>query len=76
MILVLFRKEQIYTIDATHTEAYQGNILTKFLERMRESAEVWNNGKELTKHIGAYRSFVRCIFFGLLVKTGAETPQK
>ena len=34
VILTLFRKEQINAVDATHTEAYQSNILTKFQERM------------------------------------------
>jgi len=37
VILALFRIEQINAVDATHTEAYQRNILSKFLERMRES---------------------------------------
>ena len=54
VILALLRKEQINAVDATHTEAYQRNILSKFLERMRESTEVENNGEELTKHLGAY----------------------
>ena len=56
--------QQINAVDATHTEAYQRNILSKFLERMRESTEVGNNGEEPAKHIGAYCSLVWCIFFG------------
>lgn len=64
VILTLFRKEQINAVDATHTEAYQRNILSKFLERMRESTEVGNNGEEPAKHIGAYCTLVWCIFLG------------
>lgn len=52
VILALFRIEQINAVDATHTEAYQRNILSKFLERMRESTEVGNNGEEPAKILG------------------------
>ena len=52
VILALFSVEQINTIDTIHTKAYQRNILSKFLEWMRESTEVGNNGEEPAKHIG------------------------
>ena len=56
MILALLGIEQINTIDSTHTEAYQRNILTKLLEWMGKPAEVGNNGEKFAKHIGAYRA--------------------
>ena len=52
VILTLFRKEQINAVDATHTEAYQRNILSKFLERMRESTEVGKTAKNLRSILG------------------------